>query len=488
MDGFVQAPRTGAPVRATLIALLVAAALFATPCATASASPRPLTTGVSYVYTNDETSFQQVARTGAQLVQTPLRWASVAPQQRPASWDPENPADPHYNWEWIDLWVTRAVRAGLTPLLEVRGAPRWAQGCATSEVDAVCKPDPTALAQFAVAAARRYSGQFGGLPRVRYWQGLNEPNLSLYFTPQYEGNRAVSADLYRPLINSFYAAIKSVNPSNLVLSAGLGPIAIPHYTVGPLRFARELLCLNRHNRPLPGSCEGGVHFDIFDVHPYTTGGPTHEGGPNDVELGDIPKLVKLLRAADRAGRIAGAFRHTPLWITEFSWDSKPPDPGGLPMGIETRWVAETLYRTWRAGVSNFFWFSLTDSPTEGLPFSQTLQSGLYFLGRTPAQDRPKKVLYAFRFPFVAYPRSKGLFFWGRTPDSGPGTVAIQLRQGNRWRRVATIRAAGNGIFQGTVPTAYGHDHHGSARAVFDKQIAVPFSMKPVPDFRQRPFG
>lgn len=483
-------PPGGAPVVCPPLALLfvVAALLAAAPCAAAHAAAPPLRTGVSYVYTNDEASFRHVRRTGATLVQTPLRWGVVAPQQQPSSWNPEDPADPRYNWEWMDLWVTRAVHAGLTPVLEVRGAPRWAEGCVTSEVDAVCKPSPTALAQFAVAAARRYSGRFGGLPRVRYWQGLNEPNLSLYFTPQFEGATAVSADLYRTLINRFYAAIKSVDRSDLVLSAGLGPVAVPHFTIGPLRFARELLCLGRGNRPTPGNCGGGVHFDIFDVHPYTTGGPTHEGGPDDVELGDISKLVELLRAADRAGRIKGAFRHTPLWVTEFSWDSKPPDPGGLPMRIETRWTAEALYRTWRAGVSTFFWFTLRDSPTDGLPFNETLQSGLYFLGASVAEDQPKENLYAFRFPFVAYPQTKGLFFWGRTPSSGPGRVTIQVWRGSHWRGVATARATRNGIFQGRVGTGYGRNKRGRARAVFGAQRAIPFSMRPVPDFRQHPFG
>ena len=276
----------------------------------------------------------------------------------------------------------------------------------------------------------RYSGHFGGLPRVRYWQGLNEPNLSLFFNPQFEGGKPVSPSLYRTLINAFYFAVKSVHRSNLVIAAGLGPIAVPRYTIGPMRFTRLLLCMTgrRHPHPTRGNCGGGVHFDIFDIHPYTTGGPTHEGGVDDVQLGGLSRLKALLRAADRAGRIKGRFRHTPLWIMEFSWDSKPPDPGGLPMKIETRWTAEALYRAWRAGISDFFWFSLRDSaPDPELPFSETLQSGLYFRGATVEQDQPKQVLYAFRFPFVSFPHRKGLFFWGRTPNSKRGKVVIQVK-------------------------------------------------------------
>jgi hypothetical protein len=475
-----------------LAALLVLLVALLADASAALAGPRPLRTGVSYVYEPDPTTFENVRRTGAKLVLTPLRWADVAPAAQPADWQPENPADPNYDWGAIDEWVSNAVQAGLTPVLQVRGAPIWAQRCpGASETDSPCDINPVDLAAFATAAASRYSGRFGSLPRVRYWQGLDEPNLSLFFTPQFEGGKAVSATLYRTLINSFYSAVKSVSGTDVVIAGGLGPIAVPKYTIGPMRFTRELLCMRGKDRfrPAPGNCHGGVHFDAYDIHPYTTGGPTHEGGANDVELGDLPKLQRLLAAADRAGRIKGGPRHTPLWVTEFSWDSKPPDPGGLPMKIETRWTAEALYRAWRAGVSDFFWFSLRDFPYEpSRPFSETLQSGLYFRGPTPAEDRPKEVLYAFRFPFVAYPREKGLFFWGRTPSSGPGKVAIQVLKGGHWRRAFAVRAAKNGVFQGVVPSGYGRDRSGAVRARFANQNAIPFSMHPVPDFRQPPFG
>ena len=484
---------TGHPARASrlLVPLLLAglaALLWSAP--SAQAAPRALHTGVSYVYDNDAAAFTNAKRAGAQLVQTPLRWDLVAPSAQPASWNPEDPADPNYDWEFIDLWVSRAVAAGLTPVLLVRGAPLWAQRC-QGKPDVPCDPDPGALAAFATAAARRYGGSFGRLPRVVYWQGLNEPNLSLYFKPQFKGGKPISPELYRTLINRFYAAIKAVHPSNRVLAAGLGPIAVPKLTVGPMRFTRQLLCMKgrKHPRRTKGNCDGGVHFDIFDIHPYTTGSPSHQGGADDVELGDLKKLKRLLAAADRAGRIKGAYRHTPLWITEFSWDSKPPDPGGLPMKIESRWVAEALFRSWQAGIEYFFWYSLRDPKREpGVPLNQTAQSGLYFRGPSVARDRPKKFLYAFRFPFVAYPRKNGLHFWGRTPNSRGGKVVIQVLKGKHWRKALVTHANKAGIFRAVASTAYGRNKRGAARAVYHGQSAVPFSMRPVPDFPQPPFG
>lgn len=463
--------------------------------ATADGAPRPLRTGISYVHIQDAepVAFEHVRQAGAQLVLTPIEWGHIVPEERPAVWNPEDPADPHYDWGLHDRWVANAVAAGLTPVLQVRGAPKWAQGCRFTAFDTPCDPSAEDLADFTTAAVRRYSGQFGGLPRVRYWQGLNEPNLSLFFMPQFVDGKAVSADLYRTLINTFYAAVKAVDPTNLVIAAGLGPIAVPKFTIGPMRFTRELLCMRGHKRPRPtrSDCGGGVKFDIYDIHPYTTGSPAHEGGVNDVQMGDLRKLVTLLRAADRAGRIDGAFRRTPLWISEISWDSNPPDPGGLPPRILNRWTAEALFNAWRAGVEDFFWFSLHDfKPDPNVESYESPESGLYFRGPTVAQDRPKPHLHAFRFPFVAYPRKKkgGLYFWGRTPNSGPGKVRIQVWKGKKWHKVRIVRADRFGIFRGVARTRYGRNRRGAVQAHFGKGSSLPFSMKPIGDFRHAPFG
>jgi hypothetical protein len=469
---------------------VVAGCIFAAAVQPAAADAQPLRTGVAGLNEEAPLAFQRVAQAGASYVRLPFEWSEIAPNDPPGGWQPQDHADPRYDWERSDRAVIGAVAAGLTPVVMIEEAPLWAQRCRSS-LGTNCDPDPAALAAFATAAARRYSGTVPGLPRVSFWQGLNEPNLSLYFTPQFEGDRAVSPDLYRNLANAFYAAITAVDPSNIVIAAGLGPLAVPRYTVGPIRFTRELLCMRGRERfrPAPGDCGGGVYFDIFDIHPYTTGGPTHTGGVNDVQLGDLAKLKALLRAADRAGRIKSRFPRTPLWIGEFSWDSNPPDPGGLPMKVATRWVAEALYRAWSAGVEAFFWFSLRDRmPQPHLPFSETIEAGLYFRGATLEQDQPKEILYAFEFPFVSFPARRGLLFWGRTPDSRPGKVVIQVWKRGRWHKAAVARADLDGIFRGMIPIRYGSKRRGSVRAVYGGQAAVPFSMRPVKDFVQPPFG
>ncbi len=490
MKSTVSVRRGSAGILRWWLGAALAACVLASAAQPTAAQANPLATGISGINEDSPLAFQRVREAGATYARIAFEWSEVAPRSQPGSWQPDNHADPNYDWERVDRGVTSAVAAGLVPVAMIEEAPLWAQRCHTT-LGNNCDVDPAALAAFATAAARRYSGQTPGLPRVSYWQGLNEPNLSIYFNPQFDGDRPVSPDLYRTLANVFYGTIKAVDPSNVVILGGLGPIAVPTFTIGPMRFTRLLLCMRGHGQPRPmkGDCGGGVHFDIFDIHPYTTGAPSHTGGINDVQLGDLEKLRVLLDAADRAGRIKGMFKRTPLWIGELSWDTNPPDPGGLEMKIATRWVAEALYRAWKSRIGVFFWFSLRDRMSQPhLPFSETLQAGLYFRGPTLEQDQPKDILYAFRFPFVSYPGPNGLFFWGRTPTSQRGKVKIQVWQRGKWRRRLVTRADENGIFTGVIRSRYGRNLRGLVRAVYRGTASVPFSMRPVKDFPQSPFG
>jgi hypothetical protein len=159
----------------------------------------------------------------------------------------------------------------------------------------------------------------------------------------------------------------------------------------------------------------------------------------------------------------------------------------MPLSIETRWVAEALHVCWTAGVSNFFWYSLRDEPLGANP-SETLQAGLFFTGTTIAGDKPKPVLRAFRFPFVAYPRGKGLEFWGRTPNSRGGRVTLEAKLAGGWHRIGKATANRFGIFRGMLGNRYGRNRKGAVRAVVSGQSSSAFSMRPVRDYWQPPFG
>jgi hypothetical protein len=432
-------------------ALLAVLLCLAVPAA-AGAAARPLETGLVDLHAfarGEPLSYERTRGAGARYVRILADWRYVATRApQPASDDPAHPGDDMYDWGPVDREVVLAKRHGLEPLLLIYGAPKWAERCTAPDPDHPCDPDPEALGRFAEAAARRYAGDFEGLPRVRYWQAWNEPNHRFFLYPQHRDGELVSPAMYREMLEAFSSSVKRVHPDNLVVSAGLAPLARPGVSTGPLRFMRELLCMKGRQRPAP-VCATRTRLDIWSTNPYTAGGPTATApGPDDVSLGDLPEMTRLLRAAERAGAIRGSLSPVPFWATEFGWDSRPPDIGGMPLALHARWAAEALYRMWRAGVSAVFWFQLRDEAGPSQPYGGIYESGLYLNGGGIERDRGKPVLRAFRFPFVALRARRGMRVWGRTPEAAPGRVRIELRSGGRWVPVGALRADRFGIFRG----------------------------------------
>ncbi|MCB8914435.1 MAG: hypothetical protein H6532_01180 [Thermoleophilales bacterium] len=442
-------------------------------------------------------AYDRIKAAGGDMVRVLIYWRNVAPSKMPSSWDPANPADSHYDWSEYDRQVERAREAGLEPLVELYSAPDWAERCKVKDPDSykgICDPNPNDFSRFATAAAKRYSGNFQGLPRVRYWEPWNEPNLSVFFQPQFRKGKKVSPALYRELLNRFAGAVQGVNRSNMVIGGGLAPNGVKG-SIGPMDFTRRVLCMQGRKKPkVKRGCGGRGRFDIWATNPFTTGGPTHKSAdPDSVALGDLPGLRKLINASKRSGKVVSRKKSIPLWVTEFSWDSKPSDPGGLPMRILTRWTSEAMYRAWKAGVSRFMWLTLRDWPRpEGVPWNQTIDSGLYFRGATIEKDRPKPNLQAFRFPFVTFPARKGITIWGRTASSTSGKVTIEYKKGGKWRKLATVRANRNGIFQASIrkPVArkLAKRKRDQVRAKYKGETSRAFSLRPQRDFWQPPFG
>jgi hypothetical protein len=221
------------------------------------------------------------------------------------------------------------------------------------------------------------------------------------------------------------------------------------------------------------------------MHPYTLGGPTHQSSvEGDIQLGDLPEMKQVLDQADASGRIVSS--HDVLfWVTEFSWDTNPPDSGAMDMALHARWTAQALYTMWQNGVSLVTWFLIRDRPP-----SERWQSGLYFAGTTVADDAPKPTLEAFRFPTVAFPEGDKIRVWCRTPAGVPGDVRFeQSSGGGPFIALAggTLASDGNGIVSGLVD---GLSPAGLVRAVFTRtgETSVPFSLTDVPDQPVDPWG
>lgn len=456
----------------------------------------PLDTGIWYHnLSSDATSPVEAARmraAGAQIARVLVYWSSVAPtgSEHPTGFQPRNPADPNYRWQKLDVQIQTLSAAGLEPMLQILSAPEWAEGGSRGQFAAgTFKPSSAALADFLSAAAKRYNGSFESLPRVRYWEVWNEPNLSTYLSPQIEGKGKSPAALrYRVMLNAAYDAIHAVHTDNVVIGGETSPYGDPYTNIWrtpPLDFLERLVCI-KERRVVDkrtgkvkilflSKCKSRTKFDVWAQHPYTGGGPTKKADMyGNVSLGNLGEMRDVLNAAIRAGHIVSRQR-VRFWITEFSWDSKPPDPKGVPVALEARWVSEALYRAWANGVSLFVWNGIRDDPFPRY-YSQW---GLYYSDPAGiAADRPKPALRSFRFPFVALPRGKAkatVYLWGRTPSGKSSTVLIERKSGGKWTRVTKLTANRNGIFKATIrkqaTTAL------RARLADNSDVSNPFALK-----------
>jgi hypothetical protein len=428
--------------------------------------------------------FSRIRGAGASMTRVTLDWYAIAPKDAPPA-DPENPFDPSYDWTDIDAIVKDAFAQGLEPYLAVNSTPVWAR---IGQQGAGAPPKPADFAKFMHAAALRYSGANPDLPRIRYWQIWIEPNVNKFFRPQVENGKPVAPQRYAALVDAAADSIHAVRADNKVIAGGLSPFTVTRgdtSTIGPMAFMREMLCMNAKNKP-KASCSRRVHFDIWSHHPFTSGGPTHHAyKKGDVSLGDLPEMKALLVASYKYKHIL-APKMPPFWVTEFSWDTNPPDPAALPMKLAARWTAEAMYVMWKVGISLVTWLDIRDNP-----FPQTAtQSGLYLRGATIVKDKPKLILSAFRFPFVAYARKGGIFVWGRTPWGKPGRVVVLQSTTGRWKQRAFLTANANGIFSGTIK--------GTKTGFLRAQLAVggksasgkslSFSLKQPPDHLVSIFG
>jgi Cellulase (glycosyl hydrolase family 5) len=421
--------------------------------------------------------FVKARAAGASYVRIVASWNAIAPASRPAGFDPADPTSHGYDWNWYDSTVSAAVKAGLTPFLDIARAPGWA--LAKKHGKQINTPTATALGQFAKALALHYDGKHDA-PAVHVFQVWNEPNLSQDLSP-------VSAATYRGMVNAVATSVHAVDKANLVVAGGLDPFGNKTktwYAISPLAYMRSLLCLSKGTHP-HRTCKNQVHFDIWSHHPYSFNGPFgHATRPDDVSLGDLPKMRTLLRAAVKSHRIVSS-HPVQFWVTEFSWDTKPPRRHAAPVGLASRWTAEAMYQMWRSGVSLMTWFGLEDKGGKS-PY----QSGLFFHAKSLDRAKAKPVRTAFRFPFVAYLGHGKVSVWGRDGTSDARVVMIQRRHGTHgtWRTVARVRSNHTGIFRANLKlAASGKDWLRATAAGSGNSLGFSLT-RPSPKLRYGPWG
>jgi hypothetical protein len=456
-------------------ALALAAALlvaFGGP-ATALAAPQ-MQTGIAddgVLLYSPERAPDVVARwaaAGIETVRVQVRWVAVAPGElepvQPLGFDARNPADPQYRWGDLDRAIALLVANRLTPILQVTGSgPLW-----SSRVPSLgsprYQPDAGKFGQFAEAVARRY-----GRVADKYlvW---NEPNQPLWLQPQQECPVAglkctpVAPHTYRQLVRAAYPAIHRADPGAQVIAGTLAPRGADplqrNRPLRPLAFIRAFGCVDEAYKPVrTGRCRGFLpaRIDGFAYHPHAVKASPLSPSPrtDDANIADLKKLETTLDAVQRArGFTTPTGAHAPLHLTEFGYQTSPPDPyDGIPPARQSRWLQEAAYIAWRdPRVRTLVQYEWQDEPIKSVGAGRKRfagwQSGLLF-----TNGKAKPALAGFQHPFVAdvvtlAPRVR---FWGQVRPGRAHAVALQRESPTgAWVTVARLRTDVRGVFVKTL--------------------------------------
>jgi hypothetical protein len=434
--------------RLTLVTTLLLALL--APSAHASSSQLLVFQDDGRMQATPEATAQEIRALGADVVKIQLYWDDVAPAGRhePAGFDGRDPAA--YNWDVYEREVRAVADTGMRPYISLGAhAPRWAtNGLGRPGTG---RPNAKEFRLFAEAAGRAF-------PSVHIWSIWNEPNLYSWLSPQRSGGAPQSPSIYRRLYLAGHAGLAaSGHGGDTILLGELMPRGgRSARKIRPLEFLREMFCLNRSYSQYRGRAArrrhcgrvGRIPTSGLAYHPYTLPvGPRTRDLVDDAAIGQLSRVTHVLDALARRGKLP---RRLPLWITEFGYQTRPPD---VVFGIPLKRAASFMdIGEWMAfrnpRVSSYSQYTLFDALplSSGLPFQRwsTWQSGLRFAdGR-----RKPKVYRAFQLPLLV--RALGadavdLFGGGR---GGPGgTARIEAKvPGGRYRSVASAPLNEAGYF------------------------------------------
>ncbi|CAA9475581.1 MAG: hypothetical protein AVDCRST_MAG30-437 [uncultured Solirubrobacteraceae bacterium] len=473
-------------------------------------------------------SLERLRSLGVDRVRISANWSvltrDASSEQRPADFDAADPAAyEQARWRELDRAVRLTNEYGLRAMIDIAfWAPRWASVDPAGERGR-SEVDPKEFAAFSAAVARRYSGEFTvpvdvapappnededeldklfgdnepepegpqpatpapPLPRVDVFTLWNEPNHTGFLRPQWvrDGNtfRPRSPEIYRAMVLAAYPAVKAASPQATVLvgaTSGSGDHSGRGVSgVAPLRFLRELACVDAklkplttpacaNFRPLPG--------DAWSHHPYsmtnTPDTPSGKRRPDSVSMADLPRLASTLDRLAAAGRIAPALRD--IWVTEYGYETNPPSKiSRYGVGDQARFLAWGEYLAWRVPqVKSYAQFLLRDLPPGADRVGASLKRpfGEWYSGLEFSDGKPKLAMEAFRSGlFVERLRGRRLRFWGRLRlDPGPRTVTVEMRRtgGSPWVALTTLARGKVGAAKQVTVDGRGVLHRTASRA------------------------
>jgi hypothetical protein len=488
-------------IRAIIVAVLIFGVCLSATTQTALAGTQQLAMFEDDVQlqANPEATLDTFRSLGVGIARVYVPWRSIAPDPDAAvrpSVDLGDPAAyPPANWAIFDRIVTAAARRGIAVDLTLSApAPAWALGAGApaSAPRGVWKPSASDFGQFVRAVATRYSGHYGGLPRVGTWAIWNEPNFGKDIGPQGVNRSTVlySPVVYRGLLDAAWSSLQATGHGHDTILIGSvaargsfsrpragAPDGLPGNfgTTKPLPFIRSLYCVDSQLHSLRGRAPNATgcpvtavarqgfraaHPSLFEAsgfaaHPYPINLDPTRVDSRDSDYAEFSELPHLENTLDAIQRIYGSRRRFPIYVTEYGYVTNPPNRSNHYVSSATAAFYDNWaeYLSWRQPrIATTMQYLLVDpNPASNVPEHGGFASGLEYFGAIPKPiGGGLSMLDAYRLPLFVPPtlrRGRELEVWGgvrparyaRIDTGANQTVQIQFkRDSGAFRTVSTV--------------------------------------------------
>jgi hypothetical protein len=193
-----------------------------------------------------------------------------------------------------------------------------------------------------------------------------------------------------------------------------------------------------------GMDRAGARLDAYAHHPYPVfPGDTPFVGGCKCPVLTMARLERLLRI------VGSAFPRARIWLTEYAYQTNPPDRFGVSPALQAKYVGEAARRVYTAPkVDMLIHYLYRDEPDIA-----RWQSGLETIDGTS-----KPALHATMFPIAQIARrGEATTVWGQVrPGEGRQRYVLQQRVAGDWVNIGRVATTDRrGYFRRTVRAAKG---------------------------------
>ncbi|GAC1634895.1 MAG: hypothetical protein NVS4B6_00980 [Mycobacterium sp.] len=346
--------------------------------------------------TDVDKTMDMIAATHVTAVRLLIPWAGVEATQGTL------------DWSSIDKTVNSAASRNLAVVGLVNSTPKWAVGSNGGQYLSGAPASPDVYADFVAKFVTRYSGKIAA---VEIW---NEPNAVTFYTPKPDPAN------YVQLLKASYPKVKAIDPSIVVLAAGLGSVeSLGSISINPVAYVTQMYAAGA--KP---------YFDALSFHPYNynlmfSAGMGKANSP-------LQQLVQM-----REVMIANGDDSKKIWATEYG---QPASSGGE--ANENAFIADILQKWQEVPYTGpMFIYTTRDRQTGAISAKDTF--GIYETNWTPKTAQQTVAAGASG----ALPPSAQYQQFATITDASLGTPltpVYQTTDGN-WAQVRTVSA----VFQTT---------------------------------------